>query len=372
MSVLTSHSVEVFDIRKFGALSSPNDIGPAVQAAGNAAIADGGGVIYIPPRADALQWGWTTFADINCNNDKSITVCGMRGRTIIQAPLAGVSLLQVGNSNAMIVIEDLIFTGNPAPGVNVPNVVSISQARTGILRDCQFLGLSCNATNYGIARIVADTTLVEGCLFKGCDYAGTALQGGVLSISGLRDSCVVKGCRFQIGEAVIAGVALTSKSGSSGNMWLWLANQGLDGAVTAYGGVKVEQCYFESSVPAGCIGILPTGSFVIDHGQVTGCAFNPGSGNPCIVADFCRNLEVDNCDFANSPAGDVVIKVGDCDRFIARLLKFKTGGKKIQWTSPAPTYVEINECEGYTLDTSLATPSFGIEKVNGFTSVIYP
>lgn len=356
----------VYDITKYGALSSPNDIGPAFQAAANACVAAGGGTIYIPPRANGGIWGWATYASVNAGNKVSLVVAGEPGETAIM-PTANVTLFDIGNpSNALIHVDGLTFVGNPLTGVDVPCLFEIRQTRLAILSRVNVFGVRANATNYGCIRIIADSVVAYGCVFTGCDYAGTSGQGGVLCITGARDSLFVYGMRFQssIGDANFRGTTYY-KSSVSTNAWLWIGGQGADADSIAYGLVEISSCIFESA-GAGVL-LRPEPGYVIRSAVLRGLAFNQGAG--LSVDSQAQYLQVDSCQLGNSAAGTVAVSA--LGRVLMRWNRNPNGGKKIRFAG-ATAYFQDEENEGLSYDTSIATPSAGIKQSNGTRTVIYP
>lgn len=338
-----------FDIRDFGALNSPNDIGPSVQGALNAAIAYGGGGPFIPPREDGQSraWGWTTFADGGALYKMSLSVTGTPGRSIINVAPGQPSLLRIGNSNGLCEIDGLTFLGDPgATGAHAPNIVNIQQARIGRMRRCQFWGLSCNATGFGQVRIVADTVDVGALLFVGCNYGGTLHGGGCLSISGERDACSVRGLRFSSSDGTFNGVTY-NKSNAATNVHLWLGGQGVDGATTAYGEAEVASCWFDSNA-AHHIDGNPESTFVLDRLRLRSCTFQGATNNKApVYARHVNQLVAAGCMWGNSAAAQPAIDF-DGQRLIVRESKGGTGGKTIL-TGNTP-YVRVKtSCEGLAL-----------------------
>jgi hypothetical protein len=354
-----------FDIRDYGALLSPNDIGLAVQAALTAANAYGGGTVFIPPRLDGVSalWGWTTLAQIDVGNSKSMSVVGVPGETIIFVGIAQANLLDVGNSNGIVQIDGITVVGDPTTNDNCNNVFNIRQARIGLLTRCQFWGLACVSTGYGVVRITADTTHVSDCLFVGCGYFGTVRQGGCLSIVGERDACVVRTCRFTGMDGTFHGAV--NKGDPNTSIYLWCGGQGLDSAVTAYGEVSIENCYFEGTA-AIAVDLTPEIGAIIDHARIRGCTFNAASNGAPPVATgsvaagqgLTKHLVCDGCQWGNSAAGQYAIWF-EGERLIVRECGAKTGGKQIKFTGPTQ-YALIDEEDpagGFTFDLSVATPS---------------
>jgi hypothetical protein len=375
-----------FDIRDYGALLSPDDIGPAVQAAGDAAVAYGSGAVFIPPRLDGISrmWGWTTAVVIASNptQSQSFSIQGVVDQTIIEIAAngpGGGTVLQISDSNAMIEIDGLIFYGEFGGGIiNCGCVVHIAQARTGKLTRCQFWGLSCDISQYGVARIIADTTIVDACIFKGCQYAGPAGEGGVLCITGVRDGGRVVGCRWDGADGTFNGVTPYSKSDPATNTHAWVGPQGTAAAdPNGFGEVLFGECYFGDTALNSIMCRPVTG--YLSKVRVRGCGFNGPStlnGAP-ISARKTGQLIVDGCQFGNSAA--VYCVAFERGRLFMRNCTTNLDTKTVIFTlfDGIPTQlVELDECEPTFLldDTSVpgSTPVRGVVKSSGNETVVYP
>ena len=367
-----------FDITSYGALDSPSDIGPAVQRAANACIAYGGGVVFIPPRVDARQWGWTTAVLVDCTQDRSISFQGVPGQTAISLQVGQTTPLTFPNSNGICQVDGLIFTGQGVLGdTNCACVIDFQQSRVGIVSRCQFFGCQCDGTGQGVIRLVADTTVVRDCLFAGCCYAGTAFQGGVLSVTGNRDASIVENVRFSNGigsDGNFDGVNYRKTDFALNWAWLWYGAQGVDGAVTAYGEVQTKRCYFESEARAG-IDCSPEAGFISDHHRIEGCTFNFGAGGgarPGIKfstvngSTRTKRVEVVGCMFGNAASGNACIDA-ECGALILDACRnLNVPGHTYKVTLLGATdYVLFNESDGFVLDTTTATPAFFSAVLNG-------
>lgn len=344
------------DIRDFGACASPNDIGPAVQAALSAAVACGGASVLIPPRDDGTKaWGWSTLAAASCLDRMGIDVIGVPHETVIGVPVGlQNSLCQIGASNARVSFEHLIFRGGSADGINAPALLTIAQARIGRLVGCEFWSLACDAADYGLVRIVADTTHVEDALFSGCGYWGPAGQAGVLTISGQRDACRVLGVRFSGPDGAGQGGQVRDKSSATG-AHVWVGGQGTPTAPTAYGEVLVDGCYFEAGA-ANAVFLRPPEGLTCDRVRVRGCTFNAPSNNDFpIYSHRVRQLVVEGAMFGNSAANQYAIGFQG-ETLIVRESHGGTGGKRIKFTGPTD-YVSVRHSPGFSLDTSAHVPA---------------
>lgn len=366
-----------YDVRDFGALSSPNDIGPALQAALDAASAYGGGAAFIPPRQDGVSrfWGSTTpvLRNASPTQGQGFSVLGVPNQTFIAVEPGQGQVLQIADSNALIEIDGLAFFGLGS-GVNCPNVVSIAQARIGKLTRCQFWGLDCDETARGVAYVIADSTIVDTLLVHGCNYSGDDRAGGCLNVTGARDTCLIQNVRFEVGGDGTFNGTTYNKSDASTNTHLWLGPQGFDPDAdpNGFGEMLVQQCYFNQNARDGIM-LRPAAGF-IDHARISGCSFNGqsiGTGAP-INGQFTKRLAVEHCTFGNSAAGTFAVVYGGpaCERLIMRECTGATGGKTI-YNAGAYTYLERDECPGITVaGSSPSSPTHSMVKENGVITVL--
>jgi len=374
-----------FDIRNYGALASPNDIGPSVQLALNAAIAYGGGTVFIPPRLDGISrmWGWSTGVSASASPDQSqsFSVQGVTNQTFISIPQAGTgggTILQVGGSNAMIEVDGLVFVGDFGDGgVNCGNVIHIAQARTGKMTRCQFWGLSCDRSQYGVVRIIADTTIVDACCFKGNQYAGAAGEGGVLCITGVRDGGRVTACRWDGADGTFNGAAY-SKSNPASNCHMWVGPQGIASTdPNGFGEVLIGECYFGDTA-LDSVMCRPTSGY-LSRVRIRGCGFNGPStlGGVPISARKTGQLIIESCCFGNSSA--VYCVAFERGILIMRNCTTNLDTKTVIFSNfdgIATRFVEIDECQStIILDSTTipgSAPLHGVRWTNGVQTTIYP
>jgi hypothetical protein len=384
-------AIECYDITESGIsfpgpAIDPNDIGPAVQAAANAALAAGGGQVCIPKRTDGVsnQWGWQTSVVVNLNTDLNFSLQGQPAGTLIRVT-TNFSKIQIGNNGPGIVsVDGLIFTGDPAAGLDCPNVLDINQTRTARLTRCEFWGLDCNSDLAGVVRIIADTVHVEDNIFVGCNFSGTPRKGGVLCISGMRDGCLVTTNRFDTNGIVLDGV-LYGKAASPQNGWLWFGGQGPAPPPTqpTYGGVDVVGNHFAQVPQLFQCAFLPDEqdpTFVIDTARCIGNSFNTPTVNlnagASILSSHCLRLFVRG-EFAGAIAGMDAIKIQNCDHLLFQDCRFAIEDLSVNFTGPVG-YCEFDECPkvsipaynvagalyGATL-TNIANVANVSEKING-------
>lgn len=387
-------NAECFDITLSGIafpgpLIDPDDIGPAVQAAGNAALAVGGGTICIP-RRDTLNavgkpyWGWTSPVNLSAARDKNITIRGTnKGASIIQIPLASnLSLLALVNLG-LGEVRDLIFVGDAGAGINVANLISIRECRLSLVHGNQIWGVRANADEQGVLECKSDSNHVYDNFFVGCDYDAFSLgpmSGGVLTVRGCTDFDLIQCNRFMAGSDQFNGVSY-NKAPSASKAWIAILGQDLPGLGQGLGASAIKNNMFESGAPAGAIVLSGPRSglaAIVKHAVIEENDFNTGADNaPAIVSDECRQLDViANC-FGIGAAGLTTIQIKNYDRFHfeRNMIGNGSGSKVVQWGAPsvgapAPTigtqgYAYLDENPDFTYDSSLGQPKYSVQRLNG-------
>jgi len=370
-----ARAVGWFDIRDYGALATPNDIGPAVGAAFQALVAYGGGTVYIPPRADGTRaWGWATTVSAGVGGaadllDKmSARLLGMQGQTIISVGIGQAPLCEIGHSNATVAIEGLTFSGVDVAGINASYVLRIRQARLGIVRNCNFYSLGCDLDGFGVVRIVADSTHVEDCIFMGCGYFGTLAAGGTLSIEGARDSCTVANCRFMAMDGAGFNGITADKSSTAVGTHVWFGDQGASPTIGAAGELLVDECQFDANAKA-LIQFYNGTTSALDRCRVRGCSLLAASNNYPAVFAQAEQLVVEGCKWGNF--NDTQFCVGFIGgRVMLRDCRHATScGKTVKFYG-ATTYAELWDCDpDFVFDTSVATPTKRVTFIAGVITV---
>lgn len=370
------------DIRDFGAAASPTDIGPAI----NAAFAAGYQSVYIPKRFlvdGGFAWGCTTPVTKATPNDLSYEIIGdPSGGTYIQLVEGQVTPFTLGCNDGTIRYADLSFIGSAGNADISPNCITIAAARLGIIERCDFWGLACTASAFGVVHTSADMAVMRDCNFYGCDYRGTAKQGGVVSSTGMEDGLNYENIRF-FGSGVLNGVTYSKSSVTQ--TWLWFGGQG-------EGGVNQPGNYVEynlkniwmSEPELSCMEFLPEGptagppphgQFIILHVRIIGCGFNvPSAGEFAIEASFAYNVHIEDCDFFGS-AGGTVLKISNWDNLIWKYNTLGNGSKNVVFGTlgTGTGYVEFEQpTQNLILDDSAFSPLHGLYIHNGFETVIYP
>jgi hypothetical protein len=378
-----------FDIRDYGALLSPDDIGPALQAAGNAAIAYGSGTVFVPPRRDGISraWGLPSTAGVaiasSPSQSQSFTIQGIIDQTIISVtgiagPGTGGSTIQVSDSNAMISFDGLIFLGDQGVGINCGNVINIQQARTGSITNCQFWGFACDRPQYGVVHCIADTTIFEKNTLKGNSYLGTAGEGAVVCITGVRDGGRVTGCQWTGGDGTFNGTVYNKSDPAVGGH-LWIGPQGVASTdPNGFGEVLVGECVFGDAALNGVL-CRPVSGYLA-RVRIRGCGFNGPStlGGAPISARKTGQLVIDGCQFGNSSAGIYCVAFERGDLFM-RNCTTNSDTKVVIFSvfDGIPTqFVEIDECQSTIQldDTTFpgSTPVRGIRRTKGVQTTLYP
>ncbi len=310
-----------------------------------------------------VSWGWTTFVDVNVGTDKNFSLVGVNGATIIAVSGGGAIFRVQNNCPGTYYVADLIFiAANAVAGTDATNVIDMNQCRDGIMERCQFWGIRCNATGFGVVRIVADNIHFQDNIFVGCDYTGTAYQGGVTCLTGERDGCIVESCRWDGNGISFNGVAY-GKAFSATLGCLWFGGQGPQPppAQPAYGGVGVGNCHFDGIAAAlFLIAFAPVAPNVISYAKVEHTSFNlaGGAGTTGIYLANCQMLEVNQCNFNGSAVDAILVTTNITDSVVVRS-SANDNGQFIEFTG-ACRYLKLENCaKSGVSDYSIAAATNG-------------
>lgn len=164
---------------------NPNDIGPAVSAAINAAIVGSySGYVVIPALPSAAQYIWATPINVDISSIGNfvgrLNIVGMNAQIRISMPgLTTSTVLQILNMpSGSVHVADLVFTGDPAVGDDCGCVLSFGGMKQSTITRCHFYGIQTSVNGYGAIRPATQHTAVRDCMFVGCGFRGTT--GGTI------------------------------------------------------------------------------------------------------------------------------------------------------------------------------------------------
>ncbi len=313
-----------------------------MQAALAQVLLDLGGVVYIPRRSVSSGnpfWTWSTLAQVFGARSKRVVLQGDEGGTYVL--VAGTTPFSIGVFGE-VHVDRLVFIGGTG-GIDAPAVVEIGETRKGEVSNCDFLGLRTNATLTGCIHSLNDTFDIHHNFFLGCDYVGATGQGGVVTVYGHTQGGSLRNLRFSSVDGY-QGLPFTMKSGSAGNVYLYVGGQDDPALSQALAPTVIEQCYFEPGAPRGAIEISGTrggNSPSMRCGEVIIQASGFDVGGTVVRADKLDALTMRECAIGNNATGTVAIMAGNCKRASFRNVRISGPGTfgsqslyKVKWTGP--------------------------------------
>jgi hypothetical protein len=364
----------VRDIRDYNATAS--DIGPAVNLALVAAAADFGNTVYVPKRivpSGNPFWAWTTLGQIFGARSKRMVLQGDEGGTYVL--VGGQTTFSVGVFGE-VHVNKMVFIGANSNTTDCPAVIEIGETRKAEISNCDFAGIRTNASQSGTNMSLCDTFDIHHNFYIGCDYVGTAGQGGVVMVHGHTQGGSLRNLRFT-GVDGYQGLPVFMKQGSAGNVWIYIGGQDDPALGQALAPTVVENCYFEAGAPRACIEINGTkggAQAAMRCGEVVVQFSGFDCAGICVRADKLETLTMQHCAIGNNASGSVAIMVGNCKRAIFRNVRISGPGTvgspslyKVQWTA-AVVRAEFHDClrlnddgtvnpyVGLVVDESLFTP----------------
>jgi hypothetical protein len=369
-----------FDVWDYGA--TPADLGPGIQGALNAANANCGGWIYIPPIIGGAHWVQQSDVVIDlASNPADISIQGASTIVRVSDPDVGSEFIAVQNGR-LVNCRDIIFTGDPAVGVDGAAILDLSSNQNVNVERMQFWGLRSDSGGLGIATLGFNGLVnVKACTFWGCGFFGAT--GGVLQVSG---QAIIEAVRFvdfdtfcgtaynKVGGGVTAWVycerspsfiirdSFFDETVAHASVWINSAS------VNAIGRSTIQRSIWNTPhITVGSSSIRISG-FQQDEVVIEDCKFMSGITNPSFFVIDLAN--VDKVSIRRSTLGVDAIR----PPFAATI--FQSRNIKVQPPQAGGTgvhYLELVECKGapYVVDFSAAAPDTAVETYNGETT-FYP
>lgn len=349
--------VDVFDVRRYGAV--PNDVGIGIQAALTAAIAFGGGTIFVP----GIQWTWrTNVSALPGLFGRGITLMGdPGGGTIITLALNATNdnALLLGNIfNAPIEIRNftILGTGNTVT-IDCATVFNIA-GDICIIERVQMYGVLSGTGTLGIISLNGHN-IVRDCAFHAC--GSTQAVSGVALFTG---DTRVDHCTFEdVGSFSIPGGGTFTPSVIQGTAWIVLRD---------FGAATIADTVIDEIQHAGVL-ISPANG---KSGAVTldGCFINissplglpQGSTASLVVQSFgVQKVVFRDCNCNEAGQGRVLFNVTNTDSVVLEdcATSFQTGQQTITGTINGFTGADVGtirilDCpDPIILNTAAGAPS---------------
>lgn len=276
-TVNLSGASNVFNIADYGAkVDGVSNDSPAVQAALNAAMPGGGGIIYFPPGTTRLQ---TTVQMLTGN--AAYIFQGSSGASRIYPKMdSGQLAFYFGNTN-QVTFSDLMFIGGVTDGHSSSDwesssvsIIEISTTMQASFQRCSFFGVGCSAGPLISANAVPLS--VTDCYFAACP---TPVAGNI-SLYNV-PSFEINNTLF-IDYAEYDGV-FWNKFGYVGNTQSWISGSA-PGISMGNGGPRptyiLNNCLFDENNTNGLVNLSGTSALNV---SITNCSFNSGFGDSTTV-----------------------------------------------------------------------------------------
>lgn len=238
IDLTSSDIVSVFDIRDYGAVmdGTTNDAS-AFKAAFDAAVAAGGGTVYVPA-GDMLYSGDPGSLN-GTSTYPNITILGTGGSNII---FSNSPYMWLGNCG-VVRLENLTFIGGTGATMqSADRIIQLGYCQQAVVDNCRFYGLGSTGAGLldGIVLFYNSPGVMTNCYFVGCSASAS---GVVTSNSGT--GFVMRDCRFlDLGE--YRGASYSTASKAYGYSWLRFTGQdNITGA--NYKSIEIDNCVFDEA-----------------------------------------------------------------------------------------------------------------------------
>lgn len=310
-SVYVEPSTGVFDIRYYGAKmdGTTNDL-PAFKLAFDAAVAAGGGTVYVPQGNTVFSGDPGAFT--GASTYPNITILGANGSNVT---LSSAPYLWFGNLGVLR-FENLTFIGGATATMqSADRIFQLGYCQQAVMNNCRFYGLgSTGADALGAVVLFYNSPgVMTNCYFVGC----SAPSSGVVTSNG-GVGFAMQGCRFiDIGE--YRGISYSTAQKTACYSWLRLS--GLDNITGAnYKSASIDNCLFDEAPLWGIRfdGTSVTTKYTLN---ITNTSFNCGNDRgagvftAAIYASYAGLVQLDTvyAGFVNNATDYSFAEFTNCD-----------------------------------------------------------
>lgn len=311
------------NVKDFGAKgdNATNDA-PAFQLALNAALALGGGEVFVPPGKYKIATAVTLSAA-----STNIIWSGVSGRSQIKiATGSAVTSFAFSNIAETLTIRDLTFVGwDQLANNDCANIIRFDTCETVIMDNVRFYGIA-NINTADLMVASATNLTMKDCGFLGC-AANSGIATSAINNTNWKGIKIINTIFKDFG--VLDGVFYSKTPLAVALAWISINDpNSMNYNMLEQSRALVRDCRFDEGAIRGVsaqTNPASTGKY-INTLNIEGCAFNVSNvTGSAVLSRFVRNLTIDNCAFgwATSVQGNMIY-VTDCPNLVLKNCDYDT------------------------------------------------